>query len=93
MSKKDAIAEAARLQAVYTAAREKCAASKTPENMDATVRASREHSDFLVAHDLSPKSKGRACRAGRAQHALQAAMTAENVRRHEMSKAWRASNA
>jgi hypothetical protein len=93
MSKKDAIAEAARLEAVYTAALAAARTNKTPENMEEVRRASCEHSDFLVAHNLIEKPKGRACRAGRAQHALQAAMTAENVRRYEMAKAWRASNA
>ena len=75
MTKKELIAELARLQAVAAAAVAACRANKTPENMDATRATSAAVSAFMGANNLSPKVRGRPCRAGLAQHKEERAET------------------
>jgi phosphoribosylcarboxyaminoimidazole (NCAIR) mutase len=71
----------AQLTKTYELALAASRAHRTPETMNAAVKAGEELSYAIVSAGLLPKIRGYSTRAGKRQQAEQMARTAENMRR------------
>lgn len=86
--KAEILAKQAELQAAHNAAKARVKAENTRENREAYIATGRELSAFICQYN-PPKTWGRASRAGKRQHAEQAARTADSEYRAYWARVYR----